>query len=562
MKINSERNTSTSEESNDIKNENESIKMTKVSEEEIEKNSQNIINIKNILSKNKTLKQKEEKAYEEIKQYIINEKIDITKVKDNKNFTLIQIFVLNNEDYFLRCIFLYLEKELNDEEFFEYLMYNKNTFGMNIFEISSEVGEIKIFRILKKYLTDNKKLLNRLINDYKNGKENIFHIAAKNNKIISLLFFYSFYYNNNTYNSILNIQNECSQTPLHIACNFEFYNFAKYLIDLGVNINCKDKDNKTPLFYAVQSESLKIIKFLIISGADKNIKDKEKNIALTYTDNQNILDILENKTLFQIICKCQTQYENIKNHHRNLVMIILLIFLMIFHCYIAIKYKLSGFLINCNYDLELYFDYVILIISVIFEFLSLLLYLFFQIIKTKKENENIDLANKFCLKENGIQYYEMFKYNENICVICRRVKEMNTKHCIACNVCVDEFDHHCFFLNACITKKNSKYFHIFVVVILMTICFNIILSIKFFIDLVNEPKLYYGLFINECNFNTNEFIIFDYIISSIDLLYFLLCFLTILSAVIPLIVNLIRKKRNNNNFNFKDKSNSPLLPIE
>ena len=562
MKINSERNTSTSEESNDIKNENESIKMTKVSEEEIEKNSQNIINIKNILSKNKTLKQKEEKAYEEIKQYIINEKIDITKVKDNKNFTLIQIFVLNNEDYFLRCIFLYLEKELNDEEFFEYLMYNKNTFGMNIFEISSEVGEIKIFRILKKYLTDNKKLLNRLINDYKNGKENIFHIAAKNNKIISLLFFYSFYYNNNTYNSILNIQNECSQTPLHIACNFEFYNFAKYLIDLGVNINCKDKDNKTPLFYAVQSESLKIIKFLIISGADKNIKDKEKNIALTYTDNQNILDILENKTLFQIICKCQTQYENIKNHHRNLVMIILLIFLMIFHCYIAIKYKLSGFLINCNYDLELYFDYVILIISVIFEFLSLLLYLFFQIIKTKKEKENIDLANKFCLKENGIQYYEMFKYNENICVICRRVKEMNTKHCIACNVCVDEFDHHCFFLNACITKKNSKYFHIFVVVILMTICFNIILSIKFFIDLVNEPKLYYGLFINECNFNTNEFIIFDYIISSIDLLYFLLCFLTILSAVIPLIVNLIRKKRNNNNFNFKDKSNSPLLPIE
>ena len=562
MKINSERNTSTSEESNDIKNENESIKMTKVSEEEIEKNSQNIINIKNILSKNKTLKQKEEKAYEEIKQYIINEKIDITKVKDNKNFTLIQIFVLNNEDYFLRCIFLYLEKELNDEEFFEYLMYNKNTFGMNIFEISSEVGEIKIFRILKKYLTDNKKLLNRLINDYKNGKENIFHIAAKNNKIISLLFFYSFYYNNNTYNSILNIQNECSQTPLHIACNFEFYNFAKYLIDLGVNINCKDKDNKTPLFYAVQSESLKIIKFLIISGADKNIKDKEKNIALTYTDNQNILDILENKTLFQIICKCQTQYENIKNHHRNLVMIILLIFLMIFHCYIAIKYKLSGFLINCNYDLELYFDYVILIISVIFEFLSLLLYLFFQIIKTKKENENIDLANKFCLKENGIQYYEMFKYNENICVICRRVKEMNTKHCIACNVCVDEFDHHCFFLNACITKKNSKYFHIFVVVILMTICFNIILSIKFFIDLVNEPKLYYGLFINECNFNTDEFIIFDYIISSIDLFYFLLCFLTILSAVIPLIVNLIRKKRNNNNFNFKDKPNSPLLPIE
>ena len=563
MKINVEGNISTSEDSDECKNENFNLKITKVLPEEIGKNSQIIIDIENILSRNKTIKQKEDKVYEEIYQYIKNEKVDITKVKDSKNFTLIHIFCINREDYFLNCIFLYLEKELNNDDFFEYLINNDNCSGMNIFEISSEIGEIKIFRILKKYLINDGKLLKHLINDYKDGKENIFHIAAKNNKIISLLFFYSFYYNNNLHNSILNIQNEYSQTPLHIACNLGFYHFVQYLIDLGANMNCRNKDNKTPLFYAVQSENIKIIKFLIISGADKNIKDKKGRIALNYTINKNIWDLLENKTCFQIICKCQTQYENIKNHHRNIIMIILLIFLMIFHSFIAIKYKLSSFLNNCNYNLDLNFDYIFLIINIIFEFLGLFLYIFFQIIKTKKgkEKENNINSNKFCIKENGIQYYELFKYNENICVICRRVKEMNTKHCIACNVCIDEFDHHCFFLNACFTRHNLKYFYIFVIEMLMTICFNIILSIKFFVDLCKEPKIYYGLFIDECIFDENEYKFIDYLIYIIDSFYFLLCFLTILAIVIPIIVNLLKKKHDDN-LKFKGNTNSPLLPIE
>ena len=47
-----------------------------------------------------------DKVYEEINQYIKNEKVDITKVKDSKNFSLIHIFCINKEDYFLNCIFL------------------------------------------------------------------------------------------------------------------------------------------------------------------------------------------------------------------------------------------------------------------------------------------------------------------------------------------------------------------------------------------------------------------------------------------------------------------------
>lgn len=559
MKINIEENISTSEET--IKNKNNKTELEK---EEIEKNIIIMKNIKTILTKYKSTKQKEENTYNELNQYIKSEQINIIQLKDHQNYTIIQRFCLDMEDYFLSCVFFYLEKELNNDDFVKYLLKNDNELKMNIFEISSQIGEIKIFRILKKYLKDNVDLLKYLINNNNDGKRNIFHIAAEKNKIISLLFFFSFYYNNKIHNSILNIQNNSSQTPLHIVCHYGFYEFTKYLLDLGANFNSIDKENKTPLFHAVKSKSIKIIKYLIISGANKNIIDKKGMLAKNYSNDEAILDVLENKGCSDIVCKCKTEFKSIKNHHINIIMIILLIFFFLLHCYIIIKYKLSDFLNSCNYDIELIVDFVFLIINIIFELLAIIIYIFFQIIKTKQKNNNNNSINseKFCIKENGIEYYEMFKYNENICVICKRVKEMNTKHCLACNACIDDFDHHCFFLNACIDKKNNIYFNIFLFEILTTICLNIILSIKFFIDLVKKPKIYYGLFLNSCDFKEDEYKFIDIIIYIIDTIYFLFCLFTILVSAIPIIIYLIKKKIYKNRLLLGERTNSPLLPIE
>ena len=156
----------------------------------------------------------------------------------------------------------------------------------------------------------------------------------------------------------------------------------------------------------------------------------------------------------------------------------------------------------------------------------------------------------------------MFKYNENICVKCRRVREMNTIHCISWNVCIDEFDHHCFFLNACINRNNSVYFKIFTIEILITVCANVFISVKFFINLIKEPKIYYGIVLNKCNFNKNKYKFIDYITYTIDAVYFLVCLYTILCSAIPLIINLIKRKRKENNLNINDKAKAPLLPIE
>ena len=562
MKINIDTNISTSEDSIDKENEFKTIKRTIEQEEEIAKNIYIINNIKSILSKNKSIKQKEEKVYEELCQYIKNEKVEITKIKDSENYTIIQRFCLDCEDYYLRYIFYYLDKELDENEFHNYVLENENISGRNIFEISSEIGEIKIFRILKKYLEKNINLLKFLINDYKNGKKNIFHISANNNKIISLLFFYSFYYNNKIHTSVLNIKNKSSQTPLHIACRFGFYNLVKYLVDMGANMNSIDKENKTPLFYAVKSKNLQIVKFLIISGADKNIKDINGMKAINYAEDRNILNVLEDKSYFDIICKCKTQYISIKINHRNIVMIVLLIFFILFHGYIVIKYKLSGFLANCNYNINLSIDYILLIINIIFQFFSLFIYFYFQITKTKKENKNNNKnINKFCIKENGIEYYEIFKYNENLCVICGRVKDLSTQHCIACDVCVDGFDHHCFFLNTCITRKHLTCFKIFEVEIVFTLVLNLTTSIIFFIDMYKEPKIYYGFIFDDCNFSKDKYKFVDYLIFIVDVLYFVFCLFTISVSAVPFIVNKVKKKLEKNKLNLK-KISSPLLPIE
>ena len=550
---------STSDEKSDI-SQNEKIK----SNIDSNKNNNKIIinQITEIINKYKNTKQKEEVACEELLKFIKDNNINITEIKDKENSTIIQFYCSNKEAYHLNCIFLCLEQLLQQKDMIEY-MFNEDFSKMNIFEISSDIGDIKIFRILKKYLKDNQVILNQLINANDN-KRNIFHIAADKNKVISLLFFFSFYYKKVSY---LNLKSASSWTPLHIACYRGNYEFVQYLVNLGADIECKDNDNKTPLFYAVQSDNIRIVKYLVLSGANKNVKDNKNKMAINYTSDKYIYDVLENKNIFRIAFKCETNYQSLKNHHRNILMIVLLILMIIIHSFIIFKYKKSN-LINQYYkNVSFSIEFSLLIMNIILEILGIIIYIFFQIKKSIYKNNTINKIsnnnNKFCIKENGIEYYEMFKYNENICVKCRRVKEMNTQHCIACDICIDNFDHHCFFLNSCIYQKNKIYFKIFLVEILFTVILNLITSFIFLIDFIKYPVIYYGIIYNKNEITQNRF--FEFFIYTLDILYIFITLFFILASIIPFLYDVISEKKlcanNKNKKSINKKENAPLLPI-
>lgn len=515
-----------------------------------------IINeISGILSNHKKNKEKEEIACEELLKYINDNKINIGEIKEGDNSTIIQKYCNDGEDYYLKCMLLCLEKLMDENSMTQYML-NEDVSNMNIFEISCELGDIKIFRALKKYIKDNQSILQKLINNNQSGKTNIFHIAADKGKIISLLFFYSFYYNKS--NSCLNLKNQSEMTPLHIACYRGNYEFVQYLVDLGADINCTDKDNKTPFFYAIRSNNNKIIKYLILQGANKKIKDKSNKIAIETTNDKNAIDILEDKSIFDIAFKCKTQYESLKNHKRNIYMLILLTFMIILHLFLIIKYKSTNFLQECYPQVNFSFELILLVLNIITQFLGICIYVFFQFIKKKKK---IIDDNRFLIVENGIEYYEMFKYNENICVKCKRVKEITTQHCIACDICIDRFDHHCFFLNACIHHYNKKYFYIFLFEILATVFLNFMTSFKFFVDFIKYPKMYYGIIKNECNFENNGF--YDFIIYTLDILYIFLTLFVILTSIMPFIFDLVSKySKKREKIASNENPNRPLLPVE
>ena len=542
---------------NDDKYEN-NLKETINNNKEIKMNKTIINEITEILNRYKTSKQKEENACQELLNFIKENNINILDIKDSDNLTLIQIYCYNRQDYNLKCVLLCLEKLLEKKDITSYLL-NEGISKANIFEISSEIGDIKIFRILRTYLEENQDILKYLINE---GRRNIFHISAEKNKVISLLFFFSFYNNNISY---LNIRDKSTLTPLHIACNKGHYEYSQYLINLGVDIDSLDNDNKTPLFYAVQSNNSRLVKFLVLNGAKKTIEDKNNKKAIDYAKDKNIYNILENKSIFRIAFKCETNYQSFKNHYRNIYMLILLGFLIFSQIFIIIKFESSDVKEIYSSKRKFSFELVLIIFDIIFEIILIGIYIFFQMIKKKKINNFINnnqdkSYNQFCIRENGIEFFELFKYNENICVKCRRVKEFTTRHCIACDICIDNFDHHCFFLNTCIYKKNKKYFKIFLAGSLTTILLNLISSLVFFIDFIKYPKINYFIIHNDIDFDKNGF--FEFIIYLLVIFYFLLSLFFILATIIPFIYDLMTRKLNKKNKSRNDKKNAPLLPLD
>ena len=255
----------------------------------------------------------------EIILYINQNNLDCFDICDESKKTLLHKYCNQRKYFHLQIYILTIEKILNDSNRLNEYLLKEDISKENIFESSSELGDIKIFNIMSKYLENNDSLLTSLISQEKN---NIFHISARENKILSLLFFYEYYKDNP---SILNIKNNSQLTPLMIASYMGNFEYVQTLINLGADFSVIENNGKNALFYAVESENNKIIKYLILIGIDKNKEDNQNKKAIDYTQDLIAKDLLKNKNIFEILFKCEIEYKSLKGHKNHVYFLILLL---------------------------------------------------------------------------------------------------------------------------------------------------------------------------------------------------------------------------------------------
>ena len=167
--------------------------------EENKENSKNTVlmkNLKIIKEINQLIKDNKKKPKEEIENKIIlylKEKniSNPNEIKDGERSNLPQIFLNQNEDFYLNIILSVFSKILTSQQLNETFL-NEDISGKNILEISSDYGEYNLFIVLTKYIENNTSLLNNLI---KSNRTNVFHLAADSNHVISILYFFNLYKN-------------------------------------------------------------------------------------------------------------------------------------------------------------------------------------------------------------------------------------------------------------------------------------------------------------------------------------------------------------------------------
>ena len=81
-------------------------------------------------------------------------------------------------------------------------------------------------------------------------------------------------------NTLLEIGNYLSYTPLHIATFYGHIDIIKYLVECGADIETKDNDGNTPLYSSSYKGRLDVVKYLISVGVDIESKNNYDDTPL------------------------------------------------------------------------------------------------------------------------------------------------------------------------------------------------------------------------------------------------------------------------------------------
>ncbi|KAG8070056.1 hypothetical protein GUJ93_ZPchr0006g46383 [Zizania palustris] len=89
------------------------------------------------------------------------------------------------------------------------------------------------------------------------------------------------------------------------------------------------------------------------------------------------------------------------------------------------------------------------------------------------------------LLKRGLDNPELLAGNwSQLCITCKIVRPVRSKHCSTCDRCVEQFDHHCPWVSNCIGKKNKWEFFMFLI---LEVSAMIITGVTAVIRIVEDP---------------------------------------------------------------------------
>ena len=372
-----------------------------------------LFEIKNFLTKNKSIK-------------IWNFK---TSEKDDS--TILHCAIIKNNTKIIKEIIRYCKKNLSKEELKNFIN-KKNNAGITALHYASFKGNIDVIQKLIVYGADISALTKK--------KLNVLDFACQGNKPNSLVYFD--YYHKNKID--LNELDERKSNTLHWACYSSSYECVEFLLEKGVSINTQDQEGFTPLHLAVIAGIGKIVRLLLQKGALTNIRNKKGETPIELASKKKRIEIYKilksnSKCTF---CNCRAPTKKIEKSKK--------------YIYIGIIYKIiTSFILLSNISPFLFnntcYEKINLISFLVYFILNLIygiIYIYLICSNPGYINKNdkiTDIESLLFQQKNDFKMY---------CFKCQVFKTDTLKHCSICNLCCKEFDHHCFWLNNCIGKNN------------------------------------------------------------------------------------------------------------
>ena len=522
-------------------------------------NFNNLINQKERLSENNILQQRENRRIISLIKQVIQKKEDniITKknikeilnsynkniilIRDDQRNTLLHIYVKANDRISVNIIIdIYIDIFGISEKFYNFL-FLKNINGFTVFDLSVKYEYISIIKILYEQLEKSEDE-SKIINYMEYLKNNIFNIAAENNKIYPIIFFYEklkkFYKRKSI--KLLDCKddnlNKEGMTPILYASKNGNLKLLLILIDLGADINSINDKGYTALHYAVENNDERMVKHLLIRGANKFVNDRDNinpyNLAVLLRQ-ENLIKILYHKNCCQKLF-CGEELGKLSGKSSMILMIFYLILnigfkLAIFFRLFFVIYNIDLFLLLSDFKIhndtniqeialndllscveENCFPEVIALFSCII--IDLLLLIYFIIFKCSKP---VFLPRKINREKNLSKLYER---NENICIKCGIIKSSSTKHCLICDRCVENWDHHCYWLNTCISNKNFCKFKLFLYFTFIFLITNLLFYIYSVYLILSAKDLFFQEIFNVEVGSEVYYLVLDLLISALIVL--------------------------------------------